>query len=78
MGKDEAPGLRLLALLEHLVTQGEPQVLLPHAQDLLALAAFVAVERRVQQRTGQPMLDLSLFRYVDTAAEAMEVILGWE
>ncbi|MGO8609628.1 MFS transporter, partial [Rhizobium johnstonii] len=22
-----------------------------------------AVERRVQQRTGQPMLDLSLFRY---------------
>ena len=22
--------------------------------------------------------DLSLFRYVDTAAEAMEVILGWE
>ena len=33
--------------------------------DLLvtASAAFVAVERRVQQRPGQPMLDLSLFRY---------------
>ena len=27
MDKDEAPGLRLLALLEHLVTQGKPQAL---------------------------------------------------
>lgn len=58
-----------LALLTWGVLQGPEAgwssgaALLPLAGAALALAAFVAVERRVQQRTGQPMLDLSLFRY---------------
>lgn len=58
-----------LALLTWGVLQGpeagwsSAATLLPLAGAALALAAFVAVERRVQQRTGQPMLDLSLFRY---------------
>lgn len=58
-----------LALLTWGVLQGPEAgwssgaALLPLAGAALALAAFVAVERRVHQRTGQPMLDLSLFRY---------------
>ncbi|MDR0201241.1 MAG: MFS transporter [Delftia acidovorans] len=58
-----------LALLTWGVLQGPEAgwssgaALLPLAGAALALAAFVAVERRVQQRRGQPMLDLSLFRY---------------
>ena len=58
-----------LALLTWGVLQGPEAgwssgaALLPLAGAALALAAFVGVERRVQQRTGQPMLDLSLFRY---------------
>jgi MFS family permease len=58
-----------LALLTWGVLQGpdtgwsSAAALLPLAGAMLALAAFVAVERGMQRRMRQPMLDLSLFRY---------------